>query len=115
MSYFVSVDETLCDVNVYRRTDPCDVVSNCDCDKWVGSFSFEKIGTTVTIHTWNFQEYDWAACKIAVWNFMLKWVKKNAITKIFVERSEADEFWQNLGFGVVGKCEMLEKGANECV
>ena len=114
MKYIVSVNETLCDVNVYLMEDDCDT-SKGDCGEWVGSFSFEKIDSNVTVHTWNFQRYDFDAAKIAVQNFMLKWVPKNNVQKIFVERSEADMFWQNLGVNFVDKCLMLEKSDNECV
>lgn len=110
MKYTVSIDENLNDVSVYRLGDPCDIYSYGDgCSDWVGSFSFEKGINDVLVHTWNFQDYDWAAAKIAVNNFLLTWCKQNNVDQVFIERSEADRFWLNLGWDMVGKCEYLEK------
>lgn len=112
MNYKVKVDENLCDVAVYKSADPCDDV--CNCDNFVGSFSFEKVLNDVVVHSWSFRDYDWDAAKIATTNFMLKWVKKNSIQVVYVERSEADRFWMDLGWDVTGKCDMLVRRADGC-
>lgn len=112
MGYTVKVDETFCDVSVYRNNDICE--ETCNCDEFVGSFSFEKVNSDVVVHSWSFRDYDWDAAKIATRNFFLKWVKTNSIQIIYVERSEADRFWMDLGWYPTGKCEMLVRRSDEC-
>ena len=113
MNYMVKVDETLCDVNVYRTYGYCE--EECNCESFVGSFSFELVDGNAVVHSWSFRDYDWNAARVAVMNFLLKWASQNNLTKVYVERSEADEFWVSLGWSVTGKCDMLEKEVNDCV
>ena len=110
MRYFVSIDDNLGDVNVYKQGDMCDDFSpSGDCNDWIGSFSFERGIHDILIYSWNFQDYDWYAAKVAVNNYLITWCKANNIDQVFVVRSEADRFWLNLGWATVGKCEYLEK------
>jgi len=110
MKYVVQVDERLCDVAVYRVEGDC-VTYSCGsgCEEYVGSFSYERGVADILIHSWSFRDYDWKAAKIAVDHFILKWCKTNNVDQVFVERSEADRFWLNLGWDMVGKCEYLER------
>lgn len=111
MKYLVRIDENLCDVEVYRLNEFCE---SSTCEDQLGSFWFERVGNDAVVHGWNFEEHDWAAAKYAVRLFTKKYCKDNSIERVFVERSEADRFWQLLGWEQVGKCEMLERRADEC-
>lgn len=112
MRYFVSIDENLGDVSVYRLNDFCD---DSTCEDQLGSFWFERSGEDVVVHGWNFEEHDWLAAQYAANYFALKYCKDKSVNMIYVERSEADRFWQLLGWEQVGKCEMLERRADACV
>ena len=114
MKIYAEVDERLCEVNVYRLSDPCDE-SYCGCGTWVGNFGYEVVGEDVIVHTWNFDEvYHRSALKTAANTFITRFVRPNNLKRVFVERSLADREWLGLGWQIVGKCEMLERGNTVC-
>lgn len=118
MKYSVKVDNRLNNIAVFRTSDECETNScGVGCDDFVGGFSYEQTNDDMLIHSWDFRDYDWRAAKLAADFFLLRVCRANKVETVFVERSEADRFWMNLGWDAVGKCEYLERyiGDSVCI